>query len=463
MIRRILMTSSTFAAMTTFALAANLAPSGSSDVPSTYDWQGLYIGLNAGVAQGASNIQMSPFGRWLTASDAVNTPWITSNGSTKFSTTGGTIGGQLGYNWQFNRLVLGLESDFAYTELNTSRQTGLMISVPNPEQFRFNQSMRSDWFASLRPRLGLANGPWLYYMTGGFVMADYRYSSGYMFGLGSRSAGSESEILTGWTAGLGVEFAHSGSWTFKAEYLHSDFGKAKSFSTSEEPIAFLFLSPTPTGTYNTKHTSDLTENIFRFGVNYHFGHKAAAAPVPPPPPVIEEEKPATPPPPPPPPPPVEEKPVVVAPPPPAKIVLDQAVLHFANNKAVMSAEGVEAVQKVAEELKQYTGNYTLVVTGYTSSIGSKAWNKTLSKRRADAVAKVLEDSGIPVSAVQTAGMGPDNPIADNKTAEGQAKNRRVEIEVKAEDGSIEKRTILTQTQDTPKVAPKKKKKVVVKP
>jgi OmpA-OmpF porin, OOP family len=215
-----------------------------------------------------------------------------------------------------------------------------------------------------------------------------------------------------------------------------------------------------------------TELMGLLGIGYRWGtaQPAAAALPPPPPPTVEEIKPVTPPPPPPPPlpSPVEEnKPaaaVASLPPPPpplppAKIVLDQAVLHFANSRSELSPEGVTAVQKVAEELKTYPGEYSLVVSGHTSSVGSKAFNKALSKRRADAVAKVLVESGIPAASVETVGMGPDQPIADNKSAEGQARNRRVEIDVKVMDGSVEKRTIQTGTQDSPIPTPKKKKKV----
>ena len=106
-------------------------------------------------------------------------------------------------------------------------------------------------------------------------------------------------------------------------------------------------------------------------------------------------------------------------------------------------EGVRAIGKVAESVKRYKGKYTLVVTGYTSSVGGVAFNKALSKRRADAVAKVLVDAGIPAAAIQTAGAGPDTPIADNKTKDGQARNRRVEIEIKA-DQAVE-----TRKNDTP--------------
>jgi outer membrane protein OmpA-like peptidoglycan-associated protein len=198
-----------------------------------------------------------------------------------------------------------------------------------------------------------------------------------------------------------------------------------------------------------------TEWMGLLGVGYRWGASKPVAEVlpPPPPPQVEEVPPVAPPPPPPPPPQVEEvKPVVVVPPPPpppAKIVLDEAVLHFRNGRSELNPEGVQAIQQVAEQLKAYPGAYSLVVSGHTSSTGGKALNKALSKRRAEAVAKVLVDSGIPSASIETVGMGPDQPIADNKTIAGQARNRRVEIEVKVEDGSVEKRTIQTETQETP--------------
>jgi OOP family OmpA-OmpF porin len=134
-----------------------------------------------------------------------------------------------------------------------------------------------------------------------------------------------------------------------------------------------------------------------------------AAPVPPPPPVA---------------------PVPVPAPLPAKIVLGDAVLHFANNGAELSPEGIAAVEAVARQLKAYQGEYSLVVSGHTSSLGGKAHNKALSLRRAQSVAKVLIDAGIPATKVATEGFGPDKPVAENKTREGQSRNRRVEIEVK---------------------------------
>ncbi|MBU6437612.1 MAG: OmpA family protein, partial [Betaproteobacteria bacterium] len=66
---------------------------------------------------------------------------------------------------------------------------------------------------------------------------------------------------------------------------------------------------------------------------------------------------------------------------------------------------------------------------YTDSIGSDAYNQKLSVRRAEAVKAYLVSKGIEANRVYTEGKGKTNPVASNKTAEGRAKNRRVEVEV----------------------------------
>ncbi len=215
------------------------------------------------------------------------------------------------------------------------------------------------------------------------------------------------------------------------------------------------------------------EYLVTLGLGYTWGsgRKTAPAPAPAPAFVMPEPKPAPmpvaplpPPPPPPAPEPPKEiaKPVPPPPPPPARIVLDEAVLHFANNKAELGADATAAIQKVADGLKAYKGDYSLEVNGHTSSLGGKALNKALAKRRADAVAKVLVDAGIPAAKVSTVGVGPDKPIADNATKEGQAKNRRVEIDVKVNDGKTEVRKTETGVVDAPAPAPKKPAKKAAK-
>jgi OOP family OmpA-OmpF porin len=169
--------------------------------------------------------------------------------------------------------------------------------------------------------------------------------------------------------------------------------------------------------------------------------QAAPAPAPPAPAVEEPNPPMPVPAPAPAPAPV----LVPAPPAPAaaaptRIVLDEAVLHFANGSSTLPGEGVQAVRKVAASLKAYPGTYAVVVSGHTSPVGSVAGNQALSKQRAEAVARVLVASGIPASAIRSVGMGSTRPVASNQTPAGQARNRRVEIEIQPSGVPAQTRT-----------------------
>jgi outer membrane protein OmpA-like peptidoglycan-associated protein len=69
------------------------------------------------------------------------------------------------------------------------------------------------------------------------------------------------------------------------------------------------------------------------------------------------------------------------------------------------------------------------VCGHTDSDGDREHNVDLSQRRADAVKKYLVDKGIDTARISTRGAGPDQPIADNTTKDGKAKNRRIEFKL----------------------------------
>ena len=101
---------------------------------------------------------------------------------------------------------------------------------------------------------------------------------------------------------------------------------------------------------------------------------------------------------------------------------------FDFNKAVLKPE---AKAKLDDLVSKTAGiNLEVIIAvGHTDSDGSDAMNQKLSVRRADAVKDYLTSKGVEKNRVYTEGKGEKQPVADNKTAEGRAKNRRVEIEV----------------------------------
>lgn len=101
-------------------------------------------------------------------------------------------------------------------------------------------------------------------------------------------------------------------------------------------------------------------------------------------------------------------------------------IHFATGKAEILPESRPVIDEIVSLLKKRP-DLRIGVEGHTDNTGTPASNKTLSEARAKAVAAAIVAAGINARRVDAAGFGQERPIADNRTEEGRAKNRRVEI------------------------------------
>ena len=109
---------------------------------------------------------------------------------------------------------------------------------------------------------------------------------------------------------------------------------------------------------------------------------------------------------------------------------------FETGKSNISAEAQKTLIDLNRVLKKYPENI-IEVQGHTDSTGTAAYNKQLSIERAKAVYDFIVANGLKTSALSYNGYGPDYPVADNSTAEGRAKNRRVELKIVANKKLVE--------------------------
>ncbi len=103
-------------------------------------------------------------------------------------------------------------------------------------------------------------------------------------------------------------------------------------------------------------------------------------------------------------------------------------IFFDQGKATIRKQSTKVLANAVNVLKEFP-SISLEISGHTSSEGEKEFNQKLSQERAESVKQWLVDLGIASDRIKTRGVGPDEPIADNKTAAGKAKNRRIEFKV----------------------------------
>ncbi|HZL30393.1 MAG TPA: outer membrane protein [Pseudolabrys sp.] len=188
------------------ALAADMPVKSVSPAP--YNWTGLYVGLNAGYGRCGSP-DCSP------------------------AMSGGIAGGQIGYNWQVNQIVFGVEAD---AQAAWIKQTSTLGGVTTEAKNNSNGTVRG--------RLGYAVGPALIYGTGGWAWANNEVSAT----LGGVTA-SAKFAQYGYAAGGGLEYAFAPKWSTKVEYLYNHFQSVNVLGV-------------PSG--------DLNLHAVKLGINYRF-------------------------------------------------------------------------------------------------------------------------------------------------------------------------------------------------
>jgi outer membrane immunogenic protein len=250
-----------------------------------FNWTGFYVGVNGGYGWGDSSYSFSAdngAGQGL-----LNTglSGITPQ-SGSFRTSGFIGGGQLGYNWQFDRTwVAGIEADIAFSDVrgNGSPAATTNLGIGGIQPASIPASRNLDWFGTLRARLGvLPTDRLLIFATGGLAYGETSANSSIAVrvtgavtpvpadgttlncvGTSPCVAGSGSRTSVGWTIGGGLEYAVWNNVSVKAEYLYVNLCSQTSHLSAVPPA-------TGTGSVATSF-NDAAYNIVRVGLNYKFG------------------------------------------------------------------------------------------------------------------------------------------------------------------------------------------------
>ena len=153
-----------------------------------------------------------------------NVPAVLAGASQHFSTSGGLVGGQIGYLYQNGPAIFGVEASVDWTNLNGSASNGPTVyPVTPPSTFSWNLNGKSDWLATFTGRIGFDMGSWYPYITGGAALAHLKYNTTYIDTFYPSTSVNNSANSLGSVLGAGAEMRFWDHWLLRAEYLHMDF------------------------------------------------------------------------------------------------------------------------------------------------------------------------------------------------------------------------------------------------
>jgi outer membrane immunogenic protein len=228
-----------------------------------FSWTGVYFGLNAGWL-GANNSLVNQATPGFEEDDLV----ALATGDFALGSKSGFIGGaEIGYNYQFNNWVAGIEADIQGIAGQAVNGSITSTSASGTLSSTLTGSMDTRWLGTLRGRLGFVPTPTLLvYGTGGLAYSEIQATTSLTQSdtntgfTGSGTGDNFSYLVTGWTAGGGVEWMFTQNWSVKLEYLHYDLGTTSfTWQAMDNNIG---------GVYQNETTSVHNQgNIVRVGLN----------------------------------------------------------------------------------------------------------------------------------------------------------------------------------------------------
>jgi outer membrane immunogenic protein len=226
------------------ALAADLRMPVKAPPPviAPFNWSGFYIGIQGGGGFGTLDRELiGPAGTLATFSH---------------DTSGGLLGGTVGFNWQSGSWVFGIEADYGWADIGRG-SVGCLAAITGNPNLVCASSL--DTFGTARLRLGWAWDRFMLYGTGGLAFGD---QSVRVFDTVTGAGIGASRGVAGWTAGGGFEWAFAHNWSAKVEALYFDLEPDR-FSTTG--LLFPALAGGAVG-IDSNHTGV----VIRGGINYRF-------------------------------------------------------------------------------------------------------------------------------------------------------------------------------------------------
>ncbi|MDP3832917.1 MAG: outer membrane beta-barrel protein [Hydrogenophaga sp.] len=212
------------------------------------DWRGSYLGIHGGHTSAHTRLSTTTkfvdsgydlaAGTYFAASSV---DAIAASGRGGLSPSADSAGLSWGRNWQAGPLVIGLEADLGSMKLRATRSAGSVYPCCAPFSYEVRQSIETDWLVTARGRIGYAFNRSLLYATAGLALArvnvDARFTDN---DPDARASTTLSTSQWGWALGLGYEHGLEDRWSFKAEVLNLDLGRASSTSNNLETSRGVF-------------------------------------------------------------------------------------------------------------------------------------------------------------------------------------------------------------------------------